>query len=61
LDFIHGLYTINILLPLGLLYSTIFESLITGRKMFHDGDLQSGISRAIQEQKLVACFVRQGI
>ena len=25
--------------------------------MFHDGDLQSGISRAIQEQKLVACFV----
>lgn len=27
--------------------------------MFHDGDLQSGISRAITEQKLVACFVRQ--
>ncbi|KAF2170410.1 hypothetical protein M409DRAFT_64160 [Zasmidium cellare ATCC 36951] len=27
--------------------------------MFHDGDLQSGISRAIAEQKLVACFVRQ--
>lgn len=28
--------------------------------MFHTGDLQSGISRAIQEQKLVVCFVRQG-
>lgn len=28
--------------------------------MFHQGDLQSGISLAIQEQKLVACFVRQG-
>ncbi|KAK4495039.1 hypothetical protein PRZ48_013366 [Zasmidium cellare] len=27
--------------------------------MFHDGDLQSGISRAITEQKLVACFIRQ--
>ncbi|KAF2109739.1 hypothetical protein BDV96DRAFT_529045 [Lophiotrema nucula] len=26
--------------------------------MFHDGTLQSGISLAIQEQKLVACFVR---
>ncbi|KAF2275937.1 uncharacterized protein EI97DRAFT_433871 [Westerdykella ornata] len=25
--------------------------------MFHTGDLQSGISRAIQEQKVVACFV----
>ncbi|KAF1995805.1 hypothetical protein P154DRAFT_526068 [Amniculicola lignicola CBS 123094] len=25
--------------------------------MFHEGTLQSGISRAIQEQKLVACFV----
>lgn len=29
--------------------------------MFHEGDLQSGISRAIQEQKLVACFIRQGV
>lgn len=28
--------------------------------MFHEGDLQSGISLAIQEQKLVACFIRQG-
>ena len=28
--------------------------------MFHQGDLQSGISAAIQEQKLVACFIRQG-
>jgi hypothetical protein len=28
--------------------------------MFHQGDLQSGISVAIQEQKLVACFIRQG-
>jgi len=28
--------------------------------MFHQGDLQSGISLAIQEQKLVACFVRKG-
>ncbi|GAB7345965.1 hypothetical protein MBLNU457_4188t1 [Dothideomycetes sp. NU457] len=27
--------------------------------MFHQGDLQSGISLAIQEQKLVACFVRK--
>ncbi|EOA85657.1 uncharacterized protein SETTUDRAFT_177732 [Exserohilum turcica Et28A] len=26
--------------------------------MFHEGSLQSGIARAIQEQKLVACFVR---
>ncbi|KAF2648669.1 hypothetical protein K491DRAFT_698722 [Lophiostoma macrostomum CBS 122681] len=26
--------------------------------MFHEGSLQSGISLAIQEQKLVACFVR---
>lgn len=26
--------------------------------MFHDGSLQSGISRAIQEKKVVACFVR---
>ncbi|KAF2752322.1 hypothetical protein M011DRAFT_394345 [Sporormia fimetaria CBS 119925] len=26
--------------------------------MFHEGSLQSGISRAIQEQKVVACFVR---
>lgn len=26
--------------------------------MFHQGDLQSGISRAIAEQKLVACFIR---
>ena len=27
--------------------------------IFHQQDLSSGISRAIQEQKLVACFVRQ--
>ncbi|KAJ9630791.1 hypothetical protein H2203_001316 [Taxawa tesnikishii (nom. ined.)] len=27
--------------------------------MFFEGDLQTGISKAIQEQKLVACFVRQ--
>lgn len=26
--------------------------------MFHDGSLQSGISRAIQEKKVVACFVQ---
>jgi hypothetical protein len=26
--------------------------------MFHQGTLQSGITLAIQEQKLVACFVR---
>ncbi|KAL6712403.1 hypothetical protein ACN47E_000280 [Coniothyrium glycines] len=26
--------------------------------MFHEGSLQSGIARAIQEQKLVACFVQ---
>ncbi|KAF2205944.1 hypothetical protein GQ43DRAFT_384643 [Delitschia confertaspora ATCC 74209] len=26
--------------------------------MFHEGDLQSGITRAISEQKSVACFVR---
>ncbi|USW50639.1 Putative UBX domain, Ubiquitin-like domain superfamily [Septoria linicola] len=26
--------------------------------MFHQGDLQSGIGRAISEQKLVACFIR---
>lgn len=26
--------------------------------MFHQGSLQSGIALAIQEQKLVACFVR---
>ncbi|TVY48117.1 UBX domain-containing protein [Lachnellula occidentalis] len=25
--------------------------------MFHDGDLQSGISKALEESKLVACFV----
>ncbi|KNG45849.1 ubx domain-containing protein [Stemphylium lycopersici] len=28
--------------------------------MFHQGSLQSGIALAIQEQKLVACFVRDG-
>ena len=27
--------------------------------IFHQHDLSSGISRAIQEQKLVACFIRQ--
>ncbi|TLD06770.1 hypothetical protein E2P81_ATG10390, partial [Venturia nashicola] len=27
--------------------------------MFHEGDLQDGISEAIQQQKLVACFVRK--
>ncbi|TKA23655.1 hypothetical protein B0A50_06491 [Salinomyces thailandicus] len=27
--------------------------------MFHDGDLNSGISTAIQQQKLVLCFVRE--
>ena len=27
--------------------------------MFHQGDLNSGITRAIQEQKVVACFIRQ--
>jgi hypothetical protein len=26
--------------------------------MFHEGTLQSGITLAIQEKKLVACFVR---
>ena len=26
-------------------------------KMFYQGDLQSGISKAVQESKLVACFV----
>lgn len=26
--------------------------------MFHEGSLQSGIALAIQESKLVACFVR---
>jgi hypothetical protein len=26
--------------------------------MFHEGSLQSGIALAIQQQKLVACFVR---
>jgi len=26
-------------------------------KMFYQGDLQSGISKAVQEAKLVACFV----
>jgi hypothetical protein len=26
--------------------------------MFHQGNLQSGIARAIQEQKLVGCFIR---
>lgn len=26
--------------------------------MFHEGTLQSGIALAIQQQKLVACFVR---
>jgi hypothetical protein len=26
-------------------------------KMFYDGDLQSGIGKAVQEAKLVACFV----
>jgi hypothetical protein len=25
--------------------------------MFYEGDLQSGISQALQESKLVACFV----
>jgi hypothetical protein len=25
--------------------------------MFYEGDLQSGIGKAIQESKLVACFV----
>jgi hypothetical protein len=25
--------------------------------MFYEGDLQSGISKAVQEAKLVACFV----
>lgn len=29
--------------------------------MFHEGDLQDGISEAIQQQKLVACFVRKGM
>ncbi|KAI9689214.1 MAG: hypothetical protein M1822_000952 [Bathelium mastoideum] len=28
--------------------------------MFHQGDLQSGITRAIQEEKVVVCFVRDG-
>ena len=28
--------------------------------MFHPGDLQSGISRALAESKLVACFVTGG-
>jgi len=28
--------------------------------MFYQGDLQSGIALAIQEQKLVACLVRKG-
>jgi hypothetical protein len=27
--------------------------------LFHNGDLQSGIARAIKERKVVACFVRQ--
>jgi hypothetical protein len=26
--------------------------------MFYDGDLQGGINKALQENKLVACFVR---
>ena len=26
-------------------------------KMFYEGDLQSGIAKAVQESKLVACFV----
>jgi hypothetical protein len=25
--------------------------------MFYEGDLQSGIAKAVQESKLVACFV----
>lgn len=29
--------------------------------MFYDGDLQSGISQALAESKLVACFVRGGL
>ncbi|KAF2440233.1 hypothetical protein P171DRAFT_435065 [Karstenula rhodostoma CBS 690.94] len=28
--------------------------------MFHEGNLQSGIARAIQEQKLVGCFIQDG-
>jgi len=28
--------------------------------MFYQGDLQSGIGLAIQQQKLVACFIRKG-
>jgi hypothetical protein len=29
--------------------------------MFYQGDLQSGISKAVQEAKLVACFVTGNI
>jgi hypothetical protein len=34
--------------------TTLTSTLI---KMFYDGDLQSGIGKAVQEAKLVACFV----
>ena len=34
---------------------TTFTS--TPIKMFYDGDLQSGIGKAVREAKLVACFV----
>jgi len=41
-------------------YLTIIDITPYSTAMFHEGDLQSGISAAIQQQKLVACFIRQG-
>lgn len=45
----------EVLLPLGSDCFTLFSLCLT---MFYEGDLQSGIALAIQESKLVACFVR---
>ena len=41
-------------------YTTTTNNTLQSTAMFHEGDLQSGISTAIQQQKLVACFIRQG-
>ncbi len=37
--------------------TTSYLVLITLLKMFYEGDLQSGITLAIQQAKLVVCFV----
>jgi len=38
-------------------FSPYVQVLQFTKTMFHDGDLQSGIARAVQESKSVVCFV----